>query len=484
MRRKEVSKGICFLILLSLVFAWTNDVLRYKSAYGPTVFEAFYEQGKDTIDVLFVGTSHVYCDINPAYVYDETGICSYDLSTAGAPMCHSYYAIKQALEYQKPKVIVLELFGVFEAGEYRSDSQIMDAGFGIRNPVIKMQFFKDASPKEKRLEFFLEWPFYHTFYNRITKRDFRPYNNTAALGGLNTVFLYDDLKNYKGAVTVQPQYPVEALYTGGAAGEAEIYNKNEEYLEKIVALADEKKIPLCFVISPSHIFNESTQMQFNYVKSHIAEEHNIPFIDGQSYADAMGIEPTSDFADGAGHLNYKGMEKYSRWLARQIDELYDIEDKRGTYDARTWDENLRWEREVSRVFDLRTTNSLKEYLGLLDSDNYVAYISFAGDMDIYSEAFSDTVIGNMAEHKGSAVLEKEGLMVQEIGEKRLDDYGDDMIAIEPKTIGTTEENVIVCNAVEMRKVNNGVNIVVYDKYMGEVVDVAGFNAADEMNVIR
>ena len=42
--------------------------------------ELFYEQEPGSIDVMFYGSSHTYSDINPAVLWEEEGISSYDLA--------------------------------------------------------------------------------------------------------------------------------------------------------------------------------------------------------------------------------------------------------------------------------------------------------------------------------------------------------------------------------------------------------------------
>ena len=126
--KRNVWFVVVLLISLYCVLSFSNKVLSYKAPYGITQFEALSEQETDSVDVLFVGTSHVYSDINPAIIWEKSGIATFNLATGGAGLWNSYYAIQEALKTQSPKLIVLELFGVtFPNLEYRADREIMDA---------------------------------------------------------------------------------------------------------------------------------------------------------------------------------------------------------------------------------------------------------------------------------------------------------------------------------------------------------------------
>ena len=46
---------------------------------------------KDTVDVLCVGSSHVYCGINPVQLYNDYGIAAYDLAAGSQAVWYSYF---------------------------------------------------------------------------------------------------------------------------------------------------------------------------------------------------------------------------------------------------------------------------------------------------------------------------------------------------------------------------------------------------------
>lgn len=113
--------------------------------------------------------------------------------------------------------------------------------------------------------------------------------------------------------------------------------KSEEYLRKIIALAKEEDIPLVFMISPYQGIVESEQMIFNRC-GEIAEEEGIPFLDFNRMYDELGLNPETDMAE-ASHLNYRGTEKLSRYLAGWLVSNYDLADHRDDEAYASWDEN-------------------------------------------------------------------------------------------------------------------------------------------------
>lgn len=54
--------------------------------------------------------------------------------------------------------------------------------------------------------------------------------------------------------------------------------------------------------------------------------------------DELGLNPETDMAE-ASHLNYRGTEKLSRYLAGWLASNYDLADHRGDEAYASWDEN-------------------------------------------------------------------------------------------------------------------------------------------------
>ena len=72
-------------------------VLLLKSEDGINQFQAFYKQPENSIDVIFSGSSKVYCDIATGVLWENHGIAAFDLGGAEAPSWVSYYQLKEAL---------------------------------------------------------------------------------------------------------------------------------------------------------------------------------------------------------------------------------------------------------------------------------------------------------------------------------------------------------------------------------------------------
>lgn len=116
--KKLLIKAIIFVMLSSGTVLFLNQVLTPKYFYNNTwpttsTYLGFYKMERNTVDVLFFGSSHAASSFSPQILYDRYGITSYNLGCEQQNLITSYYWLKEALRFQKPKAIVLDCYILF-----------------------------------------------------------------------------------------------------------------------------------------------------------------------------------------------------------------------------------------------------------------------------------------------------------------------------------------------------------------------------------
>ena len=92
--------GALFLVCLFfgiekvMEYALVNDTNEWSRA----MFHDFYTR-EENIDTLFLGSSHVYCGINPEVITQKTGESAFNMATPAQPLNGSYYLLKEADKY-------------------------------------------------------------------------------------------------------------------------------------------------------------------------------------------------------------------------------------------------------------------------------------------------------------------------------------------------------------------------------------------------
>ena len=316
--KKKIGKIVGFLILLSIILWKLNDVVAFKYTDGITQMEHFYDLEEDTVDVLVLGSSHAFVNVSPALLYEQYGIASYDLCASMQPMWNTYYYLKEALAYQTPELIVLDVYRLVEAFPYSKESKLVKTTYGMRLSANKYYAIKESLSEETKgdlLCHMMEFPAYHSRYVDLKAEDF---DRSLVVG-----------EGYKGAHPVTETAAKQRPELDHVTETMEIEPKTMEYFEKILALAKEKDIPVLLVNAP-YIMIEDDKKVFNTLEKYLEEKNHghVDYVDFNVLYDEMGLDFATDFADD-NHLNINGLPKFNKVLGAYISENYELQDRRG-----------------------------------------------------------------------------------------------------------------------------------------------------------
>lgn len=472
--KKKMIKAVAFLLLTALLLCRLNEVFRLKRADGIRPMEIFYEQEEDSIDVIFYGSSHVYSDVNPAVLWREAGIASFDLAGTLQPLWNTYYYMKESLKYQRPKVMVVELVRAIEEREYIEGARTATNTLGMKLSREKYEAVR-ASVPDDWLSYLLGYPVYHSRYTELSQNDFEAYKDMPegmAYKGFYPIFDTEEFESFADVTWMKES--------------RELAPKTEEYLRKIIALSKEEEIPLVFMVSPYQIEIEEEQLFFNRC-GEIARENGVPFLDFNQRYEELGLNPKEDMAE-ASHLNHRGSTKFSAWLAEWLQEEYGLPDRRGDNTYNSWDQNaLLWEQ-------LYENQLLREEAGwyyflekLAGGENYTYLISLDGIYDNKEQPLKEVLTGmgmpeETAQQGGIWIHSSEGELAFS-GQEDMQHYmrlGDSDLLIR-KMQGTTQ---LILDQKNYIKTANGLNILVYDELNEELVTAVGFDAEQSYACIQ
>ncbi len=97
---KKVMKLVIFtalLVVLLRTLSTTLELKRLDGLYYTT--QSFYSQPDDTVEVVFLGTSVMFGGIIPTELYENYGICSFNLGSSVQPILASYYWLLESEKY-------------------------------------------------------------------------------------------------------------------------------------------------------------------------------------------------------------------------------------------------------------------------------------------------------------------------------------------------------------------------------------------------
>lgn len=324
--KNKIILRIIFVILMVITVYLISSVLSFKSPHGIDQLEGIYWQKPQTIDAVFMGTSHVHCGINTGLLWEKYGIASYDYSGAEQPLWMTYFYLKELYKYQTPKIVVVDMYAPARFKEDYQYDWISENIHGMRFSMNKLDMLRVSVEFHRLGQYFPSFAVYHGRYDDLGEEDFDSFfwNNKEQ----------EAFKGYTPYWQVKPQIApvIEETEAGG------LTVKSEQYLQEMISLTREKGSRLILIAVP-YVITSEDKRTYNRIEE-IAMEEGIEFFDYNECYEEIGLDFAQDFNDES-HLNYWGSCKFTAYLGAFLKESGDLPDHRGEEGYESWEENLR-----------------------------------------------------------------------------------------------------------------------------------------------
>jgi len=318
-----VLRTVCFLILFVFLFQLASGVVRSKPQAGSSAL--FYAEPRNSLDVLFMGSSRMLNGVSPMQLWEETGVPSHNLGQNGQVLPLTYYHLQEALRHQKPRVVVLDVYKVIQDSLTDSAAALHSTLDNMPMGLPKLQAAWDLLPEEERAEYLLDIIVYHDRWKELTPEDFRPADPTEK--GAQTLFYQ-----------AQPQ---EGWFIIPESQTAPAVELAVRYLEKIVRLCEDKGVDLLLVALPYTTPADdelNRQAVLNGVRAY-ADRWGVPYVNLMYRLDELDFDFTTDMAD-IYHINWRGVAKVTSWFGTYLTEHYDLPDRREEEAYQSWNQAL------------------------------------------------------------------------------------------------------------------------------------------------
>lgn len=308
------------------------------------LFDGFYLEDKNTIDVAFIGASEVFSDYSPALAYEKHGFTSYALASGGAPISVYKTAVKEVLRTQNPQLIVIEVNGALyrESEELKNDAKIRKFIDNIPLNSNKIEYISENIATDDRLEYYFPVVKYHCVWN-----DF-PKSLKWTLADFDQYFRgYNYLKGVRTKATVLDNSKVkplnDTLKENGKT--AELQKDAEKGLREFLQFCkDEKLDNIIFTRFPHIVTKKNNYARFkrgNEIGS-IINEYGFEYYNFERNFEDTGLDIKTDFYN-IEHLNLCGMKKMTDYLSDFFVENFGVNgDNHTDATKKEWDECVKF----------------------------------------------------------------------------------------------------------------------------------------------
>ena len=319
---KKILSGAAFLVLLLLClvllyrpFSWKNTTGGYQN-----VLCQLAATGDDQIDLAFVGSSHIYCSVNPNVLWEQRGISAFDLSVSSMDKITTPYFLGQLFKTQSPRVVCLDLYALtFDRQDVQGNEYI---NYLVPDPSPEqLQTVLEYRPDDLA-GYLTRWPIIHSRYRELTAFDFVEYPLNRFGRGNYYTFHVEATERQTQAIETSEVQPLSEA--------------NRTFLDKVIALCRENNAQLITAVMPFWVTPQE-QAILNGAEEYLAAQ-GIECLDLNRESDRCGLDYGTDFADIT-HLNYQGARKVTRYLMEELCARYSFADHRGDAAYTLWEEN-------------------------------------------------------------------------------------------------------------------------------------------------
>ena len=370
---------LLFLAVLAVSFAFINRVLMpkntQKNSLWPTTSNCnqFYGMEKDSVDVLFIGSSVVINAFSPQQLYNDYGIRSYNLGTEQQSLFVSYYWLREALRFQSPQAVVVDLkfaypyhdtYGKLNMAEglLRKSMDWMHYSPVKREAIREIH---ELDPEQSEISYLFPNIRFRSRWTEVTGEDFDFKN-----------ILHSDLKGFSPLSEPGPdQYHPDTLSDSEAREPMDPVM--EDYLTRIAELCREHGIKLILTNIPGSSHGDGVHNTF----AEFAEKQNallLDFCEEFVYSQLGADFPVISVFN---HANILGAEKLTDYMGKILKELGIRGQKDPQYEeTKEIYQEKRDEKANALVIPfLKEETDFAGYLGLLQGNGCSVFVTVGGD---------------------------------------------------------------------------------------------------------
>ena len=333
---KTVIRALAFVVAFAVLFGAVSNVLVCPN--DKRIYQwvpQFYENEKNSLDAVYVGSSTAYAFWSPALAWKRDGIAVWNYTSPRQPLDAAKYIIEDCRKTQKDALYIVNINRVDSSLSKTALHYLLDY---MPFSLTKLKLTHSLCGKmglslEKRVQYYFPLELYHSRWSELSAADF----SYKADGTMGSAKYYSFLNK---------SLNVGELGTLGDGESESAADENEEtvksgglgVLGELLDYCEKNKVKVLFTINPQ--LEKAAERRAGLEKAkQLITERGFEYVDFWENSEETGVEIPQDFYNDL-HTNIHGAIKMTNILSDYLIKHYNFENKRGKKGYESWDKSV------------------------------------------------------------------------------------------------------------------------------------------------
>lgn len=337
--RKHFSKNIVNLVgffsIFILLFCLVSNAVIVNENYSVANIKGFYEEKRNSLDVVFIGPSEFYADYSATYAWQKFGYTSYAYAVSSLPGNLYKPILEDVLDYQSPNLVVFELNGFLQGDNYYQNCGTMHTCFdNMPFSKHKVSNIDEMVKKDERIQYNLPIIKYHNNW----KVPLQCAKGVAvrSIVGMNG-------SHMKGLVSLT------GCDYGNSTSQIQklsFTDTSKKYLEELLNTCKKKRIQNVLFVRLPHERKIGNPKPLEQAQK-VIESYGYDVLNLDDSFDETKIDPKKDFYN-PDHMNILGTKKMTEYLGTYMCNKYSINTQHDSGVVRDWENSSKKTDEIIR----------------------------------------------------------------------------------------------------------------------------------------
>ena len=334
----RIVKILSIIIVAAVLIAVLQEYVLCHADHNRQRLKGFYEEEKNSLDVVYLGASEVYSDISPAYAYDVAGVTGYLFATQSNSILNYKSQLKNILDRQTPQLIVIELNGAVYGDEEEDTKEANLRNYADNVPLdrIKLEWMAE-NVQENHIEYLFPFLKFHGVWSDFPEE--LKYQKTIINDQLRGYNYLKGILNETG-IFQSTQRSMNEDLPDLADRRSPLTETEEKGLRDLLSYCKEQGLTNVVFARFPHIVVTKTYERFERSNTvgDIVAEYGYDYLNCERDIADTGLDEAVDFYN-LDHLNVYGQRKFTAYLTEYLINHYGLskQEKNGDIHAE-WSE--------------------------------------------------------------------------------------------------------------------------------------------------